>query len=97
RMERDPAGVLIATASSFLEIFPPTKRITPFEKDEALSSVPLLGFYTNLSMTRSEPGPTVKVEPSTSSTCTRPLVVVLMRSLKKIDLPILIWLCGDPA
>ena len=46
-------------------------------------------------MTRSEPGPTVKVEPSTSSTCTRPLVVVLMRSLKKIDLPILSWLCGD--
>src|SRR6185437_11309774 len=47
-------------------------------------------------MTRSEPGPTVKVEPSTRSTCTRPLVVVLMRSLKKIDLPILSWVCGEP-
>src|SRR6185312_2573780 len=47
-------------------------------------------------MTRSEPGPTVKVEPSTRRTCTRPLVVVLMRSLKKIDLPILSWVCGDP-
>lgn len=30
----------------------------------AISPVPLLGLWTNLSMTRSEPGPAVKVEPS---------------------------------
>src|SRR5262245_27978737 len=48
-------------------------------------------------MTRSESGPTVKVEPSTRRTWTKPLSVVLMRSLKKIDLPILSWDCGAPA
>jgi hypothetical protein len=65
------------------------KRITPLEKDAAIWPVPELGSYTNLLITRSESGPTVKVEPSTRRTCTRPLSVVLMRSLKKIDLPIL--------
>ena len=35
----------------------------------AISPVPLLGLWTNLSMTRSEPGPTVKVEPSTLFLC----------------------------
>jgi hypothetical protein len=38
-----PAGVSMETALSDFEILPPTKRITPLEKDAAIWPVPELG------------------------------------------------------
>jgi len=52
-----------------------------FEKAAVTLPVVFFGSLTNLPMTRSEPAPTVKVEPSTRSTCTNPPLVVSMRSL----------------
>ena len=42
RMASAPAGVLTVTASSFFEILPPTKRITPLEMEAAILAGSLL-------------------------------------------------------
>ncbi len=43
RMARAPEGVFTVTPPSFFEILPPTKRITPLEKEATTSPDFLLG------------------------------------------------------